>query len=447
MTISIGSAGSEPWHRSLTPTHWKVLAASNLGWLLDGYEAYALILTVGAALHQLLPQAAYGQIPLYAGGTIAVTLFGWGLGGVLGGILADYIGRKRTMLLAILAYSLTAGLSAFSWNWESFAALRFLVGIAIGSEWVTGALITAEIWPPGARGRGAGLMQCGVGAGFFAASLTWLFIGPLGPDAWRYMFLIGVLPGFVTLWIRRSVPESELWEGVNRRRKAAVQRKRSGEVLTDADRQLTRLTLVDLFSQPEVRRRAIIALLMSLATTLGWWGVSSWVPPYIASVAVKAGLQGPQWASYAGMSYNLGAIVGYICLGFIADAFGRKFVTAAFFALALLMTPVLFLWTHNLNALLIAAFANGFFTLGQYAWMAVWLPELFPTQVRATAVAFCFNAPRLLAAIGPVIAGSLIVQFGSFGEAAMIVSCIYIVGILAVPLLPETRGKILPETV
>src|ERR1700730_6035269 len=119
---------SLPWYRSLGRAQWNVLVASNLGWLFDGFEIYALFLTVGFALHQLLDAAQYAQIPRYAGYILATTVFGWATGGVIGGIIADYIGRKRTMILAILAYSLTTGLSAFAWDWVSFAALRFLVG-------------------------------------------------------------------------------------------------------------------------------------------------------------------------------------------------------------------------------------------------------------------------------------------------------------------------------
>lgn len=150
-----------PWYRSLNREQWRVLIASNLGWLFDGFEIYALFLTVGFALHQLLEAAQYAQIPRYAGYVLATTVFGWATGGVIGGIIADYIGRKRTMMLAILAYSLTTALSAVAWNWQSFAILRFLVGVGIGSEWVTGASLVSELWPDHARGKGGGLLQSG----------------------------------------------------------------------------------------------------------------------------------------------------------------------------------------------------------------------------------------------------------------------------------------------
>ena len=443
----VGVAASQPWYGSLDRRQWNTLVAANLGWMFDGYETYALLLTVGVALHQLLAPVQFAQIPTYAGAVIALTLLGWGIGGVIGGILADYIGRKRTMVISILAYSLMTGLSAFAWDWVSFAALRLLVGIAIGSEWATGASITAELWPDKARGKGAGLMQCGLGIGFFLASLVWLYVGTLGANGWRYMFLLGILPGFFTLWIRRGIPESPRWEQANLRRHAALERERSGALLQEHERALTRFTLLELFAEPEVRRRTLVAFAMSLATTLAWWGISAWLPPYVASVAAKAGLSGPQWASFAGMAYNIGAIAGYISLGFLADAYGRKPVTLFYFAFAFITTPVVFLWTHDLNLLLVAACVNGFFSLGLYSWMPVWLPELFPTRIRATGAAFCFNTPRFIAWIGPLVAGTLIANFGGFSNAAMTVATIYFLGLVSAPFLPETRGKPLPETV
>jgi len=231
-------ASAQPWYRSLNKQQWNVLIASNLGWLFDGYETFALIITVGVALRNLLDPSQYAQIPIYAGIVIALTLLGWGVGGIIGGMIADYLGRKRTMLIAILAYSLLTGLSAFSWDWISFAVLRFLVGVAIGSEWVTGTSIVAELWPDKNRGKGVGLMQCGFGIGFFLASLAWLFISPFGAGAWRYMFLLGVLPALLTLWVRRSIPESDKWEHANDKRVAALERQRSGATLSDSEREI-----------------------------------------------------------------------------------------------------------------------------------------------------------------------------------------------------------------
>jgi len=169
------------------------------------------------------------------------------------------------------------------------------------------------------------------------------------------------------------------------------------------------------------------------------------VPPFVGSLANAQGLNAAQWGSFAGMAYTIGSITGYISLGFLADRFGRKPVTFAFFVCALLLTPVLFFSTTDLTLVLVFAFANAIFSNGQYTWMPVWLPELYPTRMRATALAFAFNAPRFIAFMGPLLAGSMIVAFGGFGKAAMILSSIYIVGIIAVLMLPETNGKPLPS--
>jgi MFS family permease len=445
MAITPAAIHDEPWYRSLTAKQWKILIASNLGWMFDGFENYALILTAGTALRQLVDASQLASLPFYIGSLIAVNLLGWGVGGMLGGILADYIGRKRMMVISILAYSVMTGLSGFAWSFWSLAILRFLVGVAVGSEWATGSSMMAELWPDRARGKGAGLMQCGLGLGFFLASLAWLIVAPMGADAWRYMYLLGVLPALLTLWIRRAIPESELWEAVKAKRMAVQSRQRSGAVLSADEEQMTRFTLTDLFSDRTLRGRTVAVFMMSLATTVGFWSISTWVPPFIASVASAQAMDGAKWASYAGMAFTAGSITGYIVLGFMADAYGRKPVTIGFFVLALLMTPVLFFTSSDVHVLLVLAFVSAIFANGQYTWMPVWLPELYPTRMRATALAFAFNAPRFLAFLGPLVAGGMIARFGGYGAAAMVLSSIYLVGIAAAPFLPETRGLPLPR--
>ncbi len=438
---AVGSA-AVPWYRSLNRQQWNTLLAANLGWLFDGYETYTLILTVGVVFHQLLPPASYPAIPFYAGVTIAITLLGWGVGGIIGGILSDYFGRKRTLVYAVLAYSAVTGLTALAWSWLSFVVLRFIVGLALGSEWGTGTSLMAEMWPDKHRGKGAGLMQCGLGIGFFIASATWFFVSGVGPTAWRWMYIIGVLPAIAVGWIQNRIHEPAKWSESNRRRREAAAARKLGR---SAEGPKERFTLVDLFADPHTRRLTIIAVIMATTTTLAWWGISTWIPPYVASIAAQQGRSPEQWASLAGMAYNLGGIAGYILLGFVADAYGRRPATITWYVFSLLMTPVLFVWTHSLFLLLIVCAINAFFTIGQFTWCSTWLPEVFPTRIRGTAVSFCFNAPRFIAFLGPLLAGTLITYFGNYGKAAVIVGLIYIVGIVATPFFPETRGKPLPE--
>jgi MFS family permease len=249
------------------------------------------------------------------------------------------------------------------------------------------------------------------------------------------------------LWIRTSISEPELWQRAYAQRRAALERKHSGTVLTAADQSLARFTIADLFVEPEIRRRTIIVFAMSLATTLSWWGISTFVPPYLAGAAGEAGLAAQQWATYGALLFNFGALLGQVGFGFLADRFGRKPITLAYFAAAYAMTPALFMWTDDATLLLPLAMVNGFFCSGLFAWMPAWLPELFPTHLRATALAFGFNMPRFVAFLGPLLAGTLIAQFGGYGQTAMLISCVYILGFAVTPLLPETKGKILPDRV
>jgi MFS family permease len=427
-----------PWYRTLDRTKWRALIAANLGWLFDGFETYALILTAGVALKQLHPD---GNPAFYIGLTIAMTLLGWGAGGIIGGIVADYIGRRRVLLLSITLYSIFTGLSAFAWNWESFLVLRLLTGVTLGSEWGTGTSLVAEMWPAHARAKAAGLMQCGLGLGFFVASAAWHFIAPLGENSWRYMFLLGVLPAFFALWLRRGVPESDKWTKVASRR-AALQAQSS---LSEEEKTYTKFTLRQIMADPKLRRLTILGSIMSTVTTLAWWGISTWVPAYVGSIAAEDGHSAESYASTAGMIYNVGAIAGYISLGFAADRFGRKGTVFTYFAASLIMTPVLFLWTSDLTLVLLLCAVNGFFTLGQYTWMPVWLPEFYPTHLRATGAAFVFNAARFIAFLGPLLAGTIIATFGGYSTAATVLGLIYLVGMVVVPFCPETRGRALPE--
>ncbi|HEY2699887.1 MAG TPA: MFS transporter [Pseudonocardiaceae bacterium] len=441
--VALGGTAEAVAGGRLGRRQWRSLIAANLGWLFDGFETYALILTAGTVLKQLGPAAPASQVSLLTGVTIAITLLGWGAGGIIGGVFADYFGRRRALLVSMLLYAAFTGLTAVSWSWASFLVLRFITGFALGSEWGTGTSLVAEMWPNHLRAKAAGFMQCGLGLGFFAASACWYFIAPIGHGSWRYMFLIGVLPALFALWLRRSVPESDQWTRAQRQR--GELRAKAETDLTATERSYTRLTLRQIMVDPKLRRLTILGGLMSLATTLGWWGISTWVPAYVGQIAAHTGRSAVSWASWAGMIYNAGAIAGYIGFGFIADKVGRKPAVLLYFGASLVLTPVLFLWTHSLGAIVVVLVVNGFFTLGQYSWMPVWLPEFYPTHLRATGTAFVFNAARFVAFLGPLTAGAIISRLGGYGIAATAVGGIYLLGLVVAPFCPETKGRQLPE--
>jgi MFS family permease len=437
-------ARSEAWTGSIGKAGWRALAASWLGWMFDGYETYALVLVMAQAVSQLLTPERLPKASIYMGGLLAVTLLGWAMGGVAAGVLADYIGRKRMLMLSILWYAVFAGLTALSLNYWSLLVFRFLTGLGLGAEWGPGTAIVAEFWPPSSRGRAGGALQAGIGVGFFLASATWLLVNPLGPSSWRYMFVIGILPAFLLLFVRRAVHDPAQWVAANARRREAQKRLEMG-VDSQEDRELARFTISSVFSDLELRRRVGLLLLMSLSSAVGWWSVSIWIPQYAAQLAANGGLQSQHWASLAGLMYNAGGIPGYLVLGWLADTFGRKPTTWLYYLGALGLSLCFFLLLKDRHALLVMAAANGFFTSGQFAWMTIYLPELFPTRVRGSAMCLVFDSSRLIAAFSPLLAGWLISFFGGIGTAAAMMSLIYIVGLTVTPFAgPETRRKPLP---
>jgi len=431
--------------QALSAAGWRALVASFLGWLFDGYETYALILVAAVALRQLLEPQQLASLPIYIGGLLAVTLVGWATGGIVAGVLADYIGRKRVLMLSILWYALFTGLTALATSYASFMILRFLTGLGLGAEWGPGTAILGESWPPRSRGRAASVLQSAFAMGLVLASVVWLYVAPFGPSAWRAMFLIGVLPALSVLWIRRSVRESDLWVAARDRRQLARQRLAGGHAVSADDRALTGFTVKRILLAPDLRRRLALLLVLSICTIVAWWAVSTWIPFYAGQIAAKAGGNAQRWVALAGLYYNLGAILGFVVFGVLADTWGRKPTMVLYYAGSIVLVVVLFRVVQDPFTFLMVAAVNGFFTVGQFAWMPVYLPELFPTDVRGSAISLVFDVTRYLAAAGPLLAGWLIVSLGGMSTAASIFGLAYVVGMIVTPFVaPETKGRPLP---
>ena len=447
MTIATARTGA-PWYANLTAKHWRVLWGSYLGWIFDGYEAYALVVVLPVALKSVLTPEQLTTPAFYAGSAIGITLLGWGIGGLLGGIAADYIGRKRMMMLSVFFYALFTGLTAFVDSFLSLAVLRFITGLAIGSEWSTGIALVAETWPDRARPKGCGFLQSGFGSGALLAALAWFVLSqtnPLGPDSWRIMFALGALPALVVLYLRRALDESERWmTAVKQQKWAATEQDAQTGAAPKSQRRP--FTLLEIFREPESRRRILLLTLMSIATTVGWWAVSSWLQLYTEQLAKELGLPAGIWGPRMGLIYNVGAITGYLLSGFVADAIGRRAFLLITFAGSLVISFLSYSWHGDMQTFMAVAFLNGMFTLGfAYSWMAIYIVELFTSTVRATASSFIFNGARLIAWVFPIIAGTLISRFGGVSNAAMIMASIYVLGLIVPWFVPETAGKPLPE--
>jgi len=446
---AVATAENAPWYAGLTRRHWRVLWGSYLGWIFDGYEAYALVVALPFAMKSLLTPEQAQTPAFYAGSAIGITLLGWGIGGLLGGVLADYIGRKRMMMYSVFFYALFTGLTAFANSFLTLGLLRFITGLAIGSEWSTGIALVAETWPDRARPKGCGFLQSGFGAGSLLAAIIWYLItvtDPLGSESWRIIFAVGALPAFLVLYLRRALDESERWMTAVREHRWAATEEDAHTGAAPPAKGHRPFTLAEIFREPKSRRRVILATLLSLATTVGWWAVSSWLPGYTEQIAKAQGEAAGVWGPRMALIYNIGAILAYVVSGFVADAMGRRNFLFATFVGCLAFSILAYVWTGNLIVFMVIAFFNGVFTLGfAFSWMAIYLVELFTSAVRATAASFVFNGARLIAWVFPIIAGTIVSSVGGLANAALIMSSIYIIGLIVPWFAPETAGKPMPD--
>ena len=236
-----------------------VLLVAWLGWVFDSMDATIYNLVLTPALRELLGSRNTPEnIGWYGGIILAIFLMGWALGGILLGILADYLGRARTLVIAILIYAVFTGLAGFAHSWWELAIYRFVTALGVGGEWASGAILVAEVLPESLRVKGAGVLQSAWGAGYFLAAGVYLL---LSGHSWRVMFFVGVLPALVGLFALLKVHEPERWK----------EARPSG---TD------RLTLWELFAPPR-RRDTLIGSALAFVAVFGLWGATNWTPSLV----------------------------------------------------------------------------------------------------------------------------------------------------------------------
>jgi MFS family permease len=435
---------SAHWYGSLTRRHIHVLWGSFLGWMFDGYEQYAIVIALPSALQALLKPDELHRQSLYFGIILSVTLVGWGIGGLAGGILADYVGRKRMMMYSVLVYAAFSGFSALSQSFTMLAVFRFVTGLAIGSEWSTGVTLITETWPDEARAKGCGFLQSAIGAGMLVAVSFWYGLAhfnPHGNQNWRILFLLGALPALLVLYLRKGLEESDRWIiAVAQEERRALEEKETNK----SAKGKRPFTLAAIWRNSESRKRLLLSSLLSLGTVIGWWAVSTLLPQFTNELA-RTRHAGDNWGNRAAIVYLIGAITAYCASGFMIDALGRRWFVALAYLAALIMTPVTYLWSGSLSVFLLIVLVNGFFTQGCcYAWMAIYVGEMFSSPVRATACSFVFNSPRFVAAAFTVGAGLMIEVFGGTSHTAVILGCVYVLGVVIPWFLPETSREPLP---
>jgi MFS transporter, SHS family, sialic acid transporter len=452
-------------NKSLTTGQWLVLAAAFLGWMFDGVEIGLFPLVGRAALQDMLEVTDESQVMAWMSRITACFLVGAAIGGVSLGWLGDKIGRVRGMVVCMLTYSIFTGLCFFVTSPWQMGACIFVAALGMGGEWSLAVALVVECWPERHRPKLAGIIgaACNVGLLFIAVvGLT----RQITPTDWRWMMLVGASPAVLALLVIFFVPESERW-------KASV--KKGGES-----------PIIAIF-RPGVLGKTVFAAILSGIPLIGTWAaVSAYIPNWVDDMNqvqtarslltdddlakyksatdrqekrdfLKASLSGEQWSDVRTKTAHskaavqlvmaIGAILGCMAASTVGGMFGRRPVYFGLCLLSFLSASYLFRYLTEFNAwFMFVAFAVGGITASFYGWLPLYLPELFPTRIRATGQGLSFNFGRILAAGGTLCLGQFFGLFGGdYGRAMSVVAMIYVVGMVVIWFAPETKGRPLPD--
>jgi MFS family permease len=390
----------------------RAFAAASLGWMLDSFDVmlYAMVLTalVNDPVLQLSRDAA--------GFLGSITLVAAAGGGIMFGVVADRLGRKRALMGAVLIYSIFTAACGFARTVHELAVFRVLLGIGMGGEWATGAALVSESFPARHRGKALAFVQSSWAIGYGLAALVNLVVMPIW--GWRGVFFVGVLPALFTIWIRRRVEEPRIWHET-----AAADRGRISALFT-----------------PSMARVTVFITLMNACTLFGWWGLNSWVPAYLNFSPAQGGIGlSSSTMSLFVIAMQVGMWLGYVSFGFIADAIGRKRAYIIFVLAASVLLP-LYGYLREASILLVLGPLVAFFGTGYYSGFGAVIVELYPTSVRATAAGVCYNTGRLASAVAPYVVGSLANSRG-FAAAFAVAGAAFFLAAIAWVGIPDTSNR------
>ena len=404
---------------------------------MDGMDSFILSLVLVPALRDVLPKsgiaATTANVGYYSGLLFALFMIGWGTA-VVWGPVADRFGRARTLMFTILWFSLFTLLAALSQDVWSLAVFRFLAGVGIGGEWSIGASLVSEEWPEERRILGGCLMHTGYYFGLLLAAVANYFVG--SQFGWRWMFVVGGCPAILVAFLYNRVREPERW-----RHKRA-----------ELGRRLTMYhSFVQLFARP-YRRRTVLNSIYLIASIVGLWAGSVYVPSAITYLADRAGdsaVTGAKLASYATALLGIGTIIGALVTPLLAKWLDRRSTLAVFFALMLLFLPISFGYVYYMGAGAVGWFLVCTFFLGlggaNFVVYSFWIPEQYPTECRVSAFAFTTNIGRFAGAGLTFLVGAGIRHFGTLGTPVALTALAFVVGLLALPFGAETEGQTLPS--
>ena len=400
------------WWRDADPAARKALVAATAGWMLDAMDVMLYAFALSAI------RSEFGLTSGQAGALASVTLVAAAVGGIGAGALADRYGRARILRVAVLTYSIFTALTATATNVWQLVLWRALLGLGMGGEWSAGSVLVAETWRPEHRGKAVGVMQSGWAVGYIiAAALAAVILPRFG---WRPLFLIGVLPALLALWIRRNVSEPERWSPA------------------------TGGSWVENFRAvfgPGLLARTLTATFIATLLLFAYWGLFTWVPTFLAAPVEQGGagmgvVRSTGWI----VPMQLGALAGYLSFGFLADRFGRRPVFLLFVLSSAVIVPVYGAAARDATLLMLLGPLVGFFGHGYFSVFGAMLAELYPTRLRATAQGFCYNAGRAVSALAPAAIGAIADARG-LGGALGFTAMFYVAAGLLIFRLPETRGR------
>src|SRR3954470_23019276 len=399
------------WFADLGVKGRRAFRAAYAGYMLDAFDLIVLTLSLTAI------GATFSVGTGATGALSTVTLSASAIGGILGGVLADRIGRARTLMLTVGVYSLFTFLSGLATSYPMLVVFRVFQGLGFGGEWGVGAVLVAELVRPESRGKALGWIQSAWAVGWAIAVLAYLLAFELFEEttAWRVLMCAGILPAFLIIYIRRRVEDPQVF------------REAKGD---------DPLPLGSIF-RSGLARTTIAASILATGIQGGYYAMFTWIPTYLKTERdlTVVGTSGYLFIVIAG------SFAGYLTAGLVHDRLGRRKTFALFSALAGAALVLYFLVPAGSNTtLLLVGFPLGFFASGCFSGFGSYLAELFPTRARATGEGFCYNVGRGIGALFPGVIGFLAAAIGLGGAVAFGVFG-YVIAIVALKFLPETHGK------
>ncbi|MBM3818951.1 MAG: MFS transporter [Acidimicrobiia bacterium] len=418
MTVTTAAV---PWYRTITPEQWRVLLAAKFGWMLDAMDFMLYAMAIG----QL--RTYFGFDDATAGMLGTVTLVMSGLGGVIFGYVADRLGRARALMATIVFFSVASLGAATSQSVLQLLLWRALLGIGMGGEWASGAVLISETWPPQHRNKAISIMQSGWAIGYITAALmAALILGTGKPEAWRWLFVVGVLPAFFTLWIRRNVREPEAWVA---RGAAAARVANPFKVI---------------FGRALLARTLLI-ILLGASVQFAYWGIFFWLPAFLARPVAQGGAGMGVVGSLGWIiPVQIGAYLGYLTFGFIADRLGRRRTFILFMLSAAVLVPIYGQMARSPLILMLLGPVLGYFGHGYFSMFGSFIAELFPTAVRATGQGTSYNIGRMAGAVAPFTIGAIATVPGiGIGLALGVTSAFFLLAAVLIFTLPDRSGQAL----